>query len=149
MSSSFRSRRAASTARIATRLEDDAALTEVSAVFVLPAAAAPWGGPDVLRYTVEVTTPGGDRLYLRSHGLTFNAHPKPWLGQGITGSFSVGPGLVEGRERLVVLAQAFDRDAAAALSLVAADPGWAAPPLRSEVACYGRTCSLLSGIVGP
>lgn len=132
---------------IAAKLGDAVALTEVGAVFVLPGIPAPWGGPDALRYTVEVVTPTGDRLYLRSHGLAFNAHPKPWIGQGLTGSFSIGTGLVDAHERLVFLAQSFEPDALAAFESVASDRAWAEPPLRAEVECYGRSCALLSGII--
>lgn len=116
---------------------------EVSSVFAVPLAQPPWGGHEHIRYDSAATRPDGE-IYLRSHGTDFNIVPKPWLGQGIDGCYSIGPGLVGCQQRMVVLAQLF-RVGEEALGSLAADSRWPAPPLRASARRYGRPCTLFSG----
>lgn len=147
MNASLRSRVEAGTGWLRARLEAEVGCTEVGAVFVVPVTAPPWGGTESVGYAVQVPGMGRD-LHLRSHGMQFNIVPRPWLGEGLDACYSIGPGLVDGVERLVVLAQTFRRGGSGALDLVAGDDRWEGQVLRADLRCYGRACSLLSGVVG-
>lgn len=118
-------------------------IVEVNGVFAVPYSLPPWGGHDHIRYECVATGPDGP-VYLRSHGTEFNIVPRPWLGQQIDGCFSIGPGLVEERQRTVVLAQVF-RGGDDALAALASDDQWPAPPLIESGSRYGIRCLLFSG----
>lgn len=118
-------------------------VVEINAVFAVPYVAPPWGGHDHIRYECEATGPNGP-VYLRSHGWGFNILPKPWLGQRISGCYSIGPGLADGKQRTVVLAQLF-RGAGDVLDVLAADRRWATKPLLKAGQRYGLPCLLFSG----
>lgn len=147
MISALRSRGAPSARWLRACLAHEPSATEVSPAFAVPVSATPWGATDAIRYALKVVTVDGDIIHLRSHGVPFNVHPRPWLGQGIRSSFSIGPGLAGEREQIVVLVQSFHPDAASRLDVLAGDDRWADRPLRHDGRCYGRPCSLLSGIL--
>ena len=118
-------------------------MVKVNAVFAVPYSLPPWGGRDHIRYECEATGPNGP-VYLRSHGTGFNILPKPWLGQRINGCYSIGPGLVGGQQRTVVLAQVF-HGGGDVLAALAADERWPASPLLEAEQRYGLSCLLFSG----
>lgn len=135
---------AAETDWIRTALADGGPrVIEVNAVFAAPHSLPPWGGRDHIRYTCVATGSDGP-IYLRSHGTEFNILPRPWLGQQIDGCYSIGPGLVNGQQRTVVLAQMF-RGRDDALIALAADDRWPTTPLVEAKQRYGLRCLLLSG----
>jgi hypothetical protein len=116
---------------------------EVNSVFAVPHSLPPWGGHDYIRYKCVATGPDGP-VYLRSHGTGFNIVPRPWLGQQIDGCYSIGPGLVDERQRTVVLAQIFRRGDDALVALAGNDR-WPAAPLIESKQRYGLRCLLFSG----
>jgi hypothetical protein len=121
----------------------DPRVVEVSSVFAVPYSLPPWGGHDHIRYQCVAAGTDGP-IYLRSHGTEFNILPRPWLGQQIDGCFSIGPGLVDERQRTVVLAQVF-RGNENVLAALARDGRWPVPPLVEASKRYGMSCLLLSG----
>lgn len=116
---------------------------EISSVFAVPHSLPAWGGREYIRYECAAAGPHGP-VYLRSHGTGFNIMPRPWLGQQIDGCYSIGPGLVDEQQRMVVLAQVF-RGRDDALLTLAGDVRWPMRPLVESRRCYGLRCLMLSG----
>lgn len=123
-------------------------ISEVSAVYCIPRINPPWGGKESLCYSVEGVQDDGSTLFLRSHGTRFNILPRPWLGRGMCGCFSVGPGLVGFAQETVVLLQWFaPPSASSALANLAADAIWSGTAIIESCRVYDRQCHLLSAIL--
>lgn len=118
-------------------------VVEINGVFAVPYSLPPWGGHDHIHYECATAGPDGP-VYLRCHGTEFNIVPKPWLGQQIDGCYSIGPGLVDGQQRTVVLAQMF-RGGDDALAALAGDDRWPTAPLIESKQRYSLRCLLFSG----
>lgn len=120
-------------------------VVEIGSVLAVPAAAPAWGGREGIRYAMLGRSDKGPDVFLRSHGTDFNILPRPWLGMGMRGCYSIGPGLVgPSRETTVVLAQLFGEEGGV-LDRLCTDGRWAGAPLTAARPTYGRRCHYFSG----